>query len=197
MKIKQILQHKVIGIVADEDEGKTNTMFYLMDEVLRNKKPVACYFYHSEYRKMFQHVQQISTLDELEQLRDTFIFIDEFKELFQLENRKFWHMVERVFNLLLHNNNVIVLCGVPNYYRKFIASKVKLWLIKGISFQSCVNGSALKEYVMALTGDYVGSTRLAIPKNKVLIEGVFHDVPHLKRYDKKLNNLDLFHNWSQ
>jgi hypothetical protein len=50
---------------------------------------------------------------------------------------------------------------------------------------------------MELTGDYVGSTRLSIAKDKVLINGVFWSVPHLKRYDKKLNNLNLFEGWSK
>lgn len=196
--IKKILQNRVVGIVADEHEGKTNTMFYFLDACLLRKRSVVCYFYHREYKEMLQDkVTLINNLDELERVRDSFVFIDEFKELFQLDNRKFITQVERVFNLLLHNNNVLILAGVPNYYKKFIAGRVRQWVIKGITYKNCINGSALKNYLGSLSGDFVGATRLDIPIDKMLVNGVFLDVPYLKKYDKKDKNVNLFSGWTE
>lgn len=194
MNIKNILNNQIVGLVANESEGKTNTLFYFLDEVKRIKTQGAklcAYFYHSEYKQMVNGVELINTLDELEQVKNSIIFLDEFKELFQLENRKFRHQIERVFNLLMHNNNIIILCGVPEYFKQFISSKVKIWVLKSISFKKCVNGSSLKQYVQTLTGDFVGSTMLSIPIDKMLVNGVMADVPYMRKYDKKAKNLRL------
>lgn len=188
-----ILKERVVGIVGSVNEGKTTAMFDFIDFIKKSyKTKIVCYFYHEEYKHSVKGVSFAVSIEELELVENSFIFIDEFTELFDLDNRHFRKQVERMLNMLIHNNNVIVLCGLPSYYKKFISSRIKAWVFKSLRFAECINGSLLKSYINGLSGDFVGASRLRVPLNCFMFRGAFYKVDYNKEYDKKANNKDLF-----
>lgn len=194
MDYENILRHGIVGIVGTENSGKTNLLWSMIEHCKRYDTDIWCYFYHTEYkRRADKNIKLIRNLEDLESIRESFIFLDEFAELFgNGDNRHGNRRIERTLNLLHQNGNVIVFCGVPRYYRDLIASRVHKWLIKSIKFKNIVQRSALDQYVKSLSGDFMGSTQINMRPDEVLLDGRIETVPYLHYYDKKRENKDLF-----
>ena len=184
---------RVFGIVGEKHSGKTTALLQLIKESKKFKTTTYCYFYHQEYKDSVKGVEFINTLNDLEQIRDGFIFIDEFSELFKLNDRHSTEMVKLVVSQIEHNNNILVLCGLPQYFNKLISSFVgENWLLKGLNYDELINGSGLSKSIKMLSGDFVGGTRLNIPTNKLLYGGIFNEVEYNKNKDKKAQRINLW-----
>jgi hypothetical protein len=195
--MEEILKNgrKIKAIVASVHEGKTTTLLNMIEIAKKIKSKhsrVCCYFYHQEYKQKVKGVEFVHTLNELEQIKDSFIFIDEFGELFQIQDRHNQEKIKTLLGQIEHNNNILVLCGLPEYFNKLLSSKVNDWILKGINYDEIINGSNLKKYINGLSGDFKGSTRLNIPVNVALNNGVFYEVKYNKARDKKAENISLF-----
>lgn len=193
LEILQKGDGRVFGIVGSKHSGKTTTLFNMIEDAMQYKTDIHCYFYHTEYKQKFDSVNFVNSLNELEQIKDSFIFIDEFSELFMLHDRHATEMIKTIIAQIEHNNNYLVLCGLPNYFNKMVSSAVgDNWLLKSLNYDELVNGSGLKNYVKTLSGDFVGGTRLNIPVDKLLFKGLFNTVKYDVEKDKKANRVDLF-----
>jgi hypothetical protein len=191
--VKQILQHKVVGIVGAVSSGKTTALIDMINSVQKYNTNVVAYFFHEEYHRTVSGVNQwIRSPEELIDVHDSFIFIDEFKTLFNLEDRHNRKIVEQVFAMLLHNNNIVVLCGLPDYYNQFMSKLVRCWALKSLKFSECINGSDLKKFAVRQCGEFNGGLGLNVPIDKILVNGQFESVEYVARQDKKANNVDLF-----
>lgn len=194
MNYDKILRKKIVGIVGSVSSGKTTTMLDMLDYTLEKYDTnVVCYFYHSEYKDRYaDKVAFVNLIDELENVHDSFIFIDEFLELFMLNDRHSIEMVKRVLFQIEHNNNILVLAGLPEYFKKFVSSFVRCWVLHRLNFSELINGSALKKYVNALSGDFVGGTMLNLNAGQFFSMNRLHQVVIKGLFDKKAENIDLF-----
>lgn len=184
---------RVFGLVGGKHSGKTTALLQLIEESKQFETDKYCYFYHQEYKDKVKGVEFINTLNDLEQIKDAFIFIDEFSELFQINDRHATEMIKSVIAQIEHNNCILVMCGLPEYYNKLLSGFVgDNWLLKSLNYDELVNGSGLKKYIKYLSGDFVGGTRLNIDITKLLVNGVFHEVDYNKSKDKKAGRVNLF-----
>ena len=184
---------RVFGIVGGKHSGKTTALLELIEESQNLTATKYAYFYHQEYKDSVKGVTFINTLNDLEQVQNGIIFVDEFSELLQINDRHAVELIKMVIGQIEHNNNVLVLCGLPQYFNKAISGFVgDNWLLKSLNYDELVNGSGLKKYVNSLSGDYVGGTRLNVPVSKLLVEGRFISVKYDETKDKKANRQDLF-----
>lgn len=197
MNIRNILSRgRVFGVVGSTNSGKTTALFHLIEEVKKFKSKEAglyAFFHHFAYRDRIEGVEFLSTLNELEMVENSFIFIDEFHELFKLQDRHNVEIVKAFLNQIQHNNNILVLCSTPEYYNKLVGGAIgDNFILKSLNYDELVNGSPLKKLVNKLAGDFKGGTRLNIPINKMMFRGALYDVHYNKKQDKKLENVSLF-----
>ena len=183
---------KVIGIIADINEGKTNLIYHLAKELRENYDFNLVTF---GLRFEIEGAMIINSLEQLESIRDSLIFLDEFYTLFDLDNRKKKRQIEKTFRLINHNNNILVLVGVPENFRKFISSKIEICFYKKVKLRDFINGSSVKSDLLSYAGNGMGSEMLDLKKNEVLVfDGDYRifDVSYLQEYDSKLGNKDIF-----
>ncbi len=182
----------IIGIIADVNEGKTNLIHYLIDEL---KKEYSFNLVTFGLRSEIEGTREINSLEQLEDCRDSLIFLDEFYTLFDLDDRKKKRQVEGTLRLINHNNNILVLVGVPENFKKFISSKITTCFYKKVKIQDFINGSSVKQNITSYEGKGMGNKMLNLRKDEVLIfDGDYNiiKVPYLEKYDSKLNNKEIF-----
>lgn len=186
---------KVIGLVGDVNTGKSNTLYYILEELSKN------YDYELYYyglRLDFNKVKsrRVYSVKELEVIRDSLIIIDELSSLFDLDNRKNKKIIEQTMRLLNHNNNIIILCGTPENFKKFISAKLNKVIYSKCTIADFINNSEIKYHIVNYKGYELGSTVL----NLELGECIFYDgehyskevIPYMEKYDTKKKNIPIF-----
>lgn len=182
---------KVIGIIADVNSGKSNLAYYLMDKLNKNYK---FSLYTFGLRFDLPYATKIHSLGELEQKKDSVIFLDEFCDLFDLDDRTKRRQIERTLRLIFHNNNVLVLIGLPENFKKFISAKLNIIFYLKVSFGDFINGSSAKKNILNYNGPEKGSAILNLEKNEVIVFDKRYDkyqIPYLEEYDSKKDNPDI------
>lgn len=189
---------KIIGMCANQHTGKTNTLYHILDNLSKN--------YHFKVytyglRLSFKGTTAFKSVEELEQFKNSIIIIDEMFSLFDLDNRKVKAQIEKTIRLLFHNNNILLLCGLGENFKKFLSAKIHAVIFKQITFSDLINGSRIKQVAMNYCGDEAGSTMLDIPLNKAIVFNPVNfdkdknqsnytviDVPYMEDFDSKLEN---------
>lgn len=122
--------------------------------------------------------------------------MDEFNSLFDLDNRKIRKQTENTLRLINHNNNILILCGVPENFKKFISAKLDKMVFKKTTLSDCINGSRVKTILQQYKGSEMGSEVLNLDSNEALIyDGVHYEhfeVEYLKKFDTKKDNKPVF-----
>ena len=185
------LQPKVVGIIADPHQGKSNLIYHAIEEIYRNfRADIYTYALRSE----LPYTHRVSSVEKLETLRNSVIFIDEFYSLFELDNRKKTALIEKTLRRIFWSNNMLVLCGLPQNFNKFISGKLSHVIFKQCTLVDFINGSRVKNIAYSYREDELGSAMLAIPKDKALVYeaetlsySMIH-IPYLKNRDMKLQN---------
>ena len=182
---------KIVGVVADANTGKSNLLYNLITDLHKDYD----FKLYSYGLKVDLGEQKLYSMEELEQVKDGIIFCDEFFTLFDLEDRKKRREIENTLRLIYHNNNVFVLCGLPDNFKKFISSKLDAIFFKKSTLSTFINGSTIKNLAISYKGRELGSTILNIAVDKaILYDGAHYyniDVPYLQVYDTKINNQAL------
>jgi len=182
---------KVIAVCSDVNEGKSNLIYHLITDLKKNYR----FSLYSYGLRVDLGERKIYTLDELEVIKDSIIFIDEFNTLFELDDRTKKRSVESSLRLINHNNNILVLVGTPDNFRKFISAKVDVILFKRCTIADFINGSTIKNRCLSYRGEEKGSAVLNIDVDKCLVyDGNYWkpiDVPYLSEYDTKAKNKPL------
>jgi hypothetical protein len=115
-----------------------------------------------------------------------------------MEDRKVKKAVEKFLRLINHNNNVLILSGPPENYKKFLAAKLDAIIYKKTTIADCINGSNVKNKLLAYKGNEMGSVVLNIPINEALVYDGKHyktiTVDYLEQYDTKRNNEKILKN---
>ena len=104
-------------------------------------------------------------------------------------------MIEKTLRLINHNNNILILAGLPENYKKFISAKLDMIFFKKCTLSDFINGSRLKNIVTSYKGNELGSAVLNLNIDKALLFDGRHfnviHVPYYKKYDSKKNNEDI------
>ena len=183
---------KIIGLIGDSNEGKSMAIYHILNEL---KKDFQFKVYSYGLRNKLSNMQQVYSIGEVEQVKNSIIFIDEFDTLFDLENRKEKRRIEKTLRLIFHNNNILLLCGVPENFKKFISAKLSVFIFKKIKINDLINGSGAKNAVLSYRGDELGSSVLNIPVDKALIFDGNHyetiNIPYIKELDTKDKNVPI------
>lgn len=182
---------KIIAIIGDANSGKSNLIYHLIKDL---KNGFNFKLYTFGLRKEIEGAKAIWSINELEDIKDSVIFIDEFFNLFDLEDRKKKQQVESTIRLIFHNNNVLVLCGLPENFKKFISAKANITIYKKVSFDDFINGSKAKRDVLSYEGYEKGSKILNLGKNEILLHDDSYQkysIPYLKEYDTKKDNVPI------
>jgi len=183
---------KVIGLIADVNTGKSNLIYHIIDN-LRSEGKFKLYTFG--LRKEIPSAVTINSVAEMESIQNSILIIDEMMTLFDLDNRKVKKEIENTLRLINHNNNILLLCGLGENFKKFLSAKVDIFIYKKIKFEDLINGSKVKNVLMAYKGDERGTTILNLAIDEALIfDGVHYskiDVPYMKDYDTKKDNVSI------
>lgn len=190
MKIQNMFQKpNIIGVVADVNQGKSMLLYHMLD-TLSQKHNFNLYTYGLRVNSF--NAVQVFSVAEIENISNSIIVIDELSSLFDLDNRKIKKQIENTLRLINHNNNILVLCGVPENFKKFISGKLDYIIYKKTTFSDLINGCKVKNILMAYNGYEKGSELLNLAINEALVFDGLHynkiEVPYYKKYDTKRKN---------
>ncbi len=188
MKIHKLFNKpKVLGIVGNVNTGKSNLIYDLLEQLKDYK-----YTFYSYGLRNNLGEQKIYSIDELETIEDSIIFCDEFFTLFDLEDRKNRKSIENSLRLINHNNNILILCGLPENFKKFISAKLDIVFFKKCTLADFINGSRLKNIFISYKGSELGSAVLNLKVDEALLyDGSHYDkinIEYHKKYDTKIMN---------
>lgn len=183
---------KLIGVVGDADNGKSN-MLYFVIKALRANYNFKLYSYGLRVNIVGE--QKIYSVEQLEGIHDSIIIIDEFASLFDIDDRKEKKQIEKTLRLIFHNNNVVLLCGLPENYKKFIASKLDAVVFKRCALSDFINGSRIKKVAFNYSDYEMGAAVFDIEISKAIVyDGRdYHkiNIPYLNETDTKANNVNI------
>lgn len=186
---------KLIGMVGDANSGKSNLIYWLI-KALRDDFKFNLYSYGLRANVVGE--QKIYSVERLEAIHDAIIIIDEFASLFDIDDRKEKKQIEKTLRLIFHNNNVVLLCGLPENYKKFIASKLDAAIFKQCALSDFINGSRIKKVAFNYSDYEMGAAVFDIPKERAIVyDGMdYHkvNVPYLEETDSKRNNVSILEN---
>lgn len=190
--IKHFNKPQILGIVAEQNTGKSNLIYYLIDSL---KKEGSFHLVTFGLRKSISNSTVIFSVEELERVKNSIIIVDEFFTLFDLDNRKQKRTIEDTIRLIHHNNNILLLCGLPENFKKFICAKVDKIFFKSAKIEDFINGSGFKNRILSYSGAERGSTRLSLAIDETLFfDGEHWDklhVPYMRSYDTKATNTPI------
>lgn len=199
MKIKDIFSEpKVIAVVGDVNEAKSNLLYHMIEEL---KKEGKFQLYAYGLRAEIAGAVEIFSVNELERVRDSIIIIDEMETLWDLDNRKNKKQVERTLRMINHNNNIVILCALPENLKKFVCGKVNEWFFKKCTLADFINGSMAKRVCESYRGVELGWSVLGVEKGEALhFNGEHYKkivVPYLKKFDSKKGNVKIVKKFSK
>jgi len=179
----------IIGVIADVNEGKSMFLYHTL-HTLSQEHNFSLYTYGLRLNSF--GATQVYSVAEIENIRNSIIVVDELSSLFDMDNRKVKKQIENTLRLINHNNNILVLCGVPENFKKFISGKIDVLLYKKTTIADLINGCRVKNVLMNYKGYERGAEVLNLPKDKILLFDGLHyhmlDVPYYPQYDTKADN---------
>ena len=194
MKLTKLFNKpSIMACVGDVNTGKSMFLYHLL-ETLSKENKFKLFTYG--LRLNFKNAQEIFSVSEMEQVKDSLIIIDELSSLFDLDNRKTKKLTENTLRLINHNNNIILICGTPENFKKFISAKIDCVFFKRLTIADFINGSRVKTMLTNYKGNERGSEMLNLRVNEVLFYSGKHyfklTVPYYKKYDSKQENVPIF-----
>ena len=190
--IKLFSKPKIIAIIGDVNTGKSMLIYWLLKEL---KKIGKFKLYTYGLRVNMSNSKEIYSVGELESIKNSIVILDEVMSLWDLDNRASKRQIEKTLRLIFHNNNILLICGVPENFKKFISGKLNAVFYKKVTFQDFVNGSKAKYMITDYKGEEMGSSILNIEPNEVILFDSKHYskliIPYLRNYDTKKNNPEI------
>ncbi len=183
---------KVIGLIGNTNEAKSNMIYWILDFL---KKDYKFKVYVYGLRCTFPNTIQVHSVKEIESVRDSILIVDEMTSLFDLDNRKVKVQIENTIRLIYHNNNILLICGLGENFKKFLSAKLSVIIFKKVTLADLINGSTVKNVLMDYKGNERGQSILNLELGKSLIFDGTHyhkiDVPYMKQYDTKAKNVPI------
>lgn len=196
MEIKQLLNKpKVIAVVSDVNQGKSMFLYHMLEEAKKEHNFTLFYYGLRLDIKGGVESQRIYSVAEMESVRNSVIVVDELSSLFDLDNRKCKRQIENTLRLINHNNNILILCGTPENFKKFLSAKVDEVFYKKATLADFINGCTIKNVLTSYKGYELGSELLNLKVNEVLHYNGTHytvmNVPYYPEYDTKKDNIQI------
>lgn len=193
MKFKEVFgSPKIIAVVGDVNTAKSNLLYWFLEEL---KKVGTFNLYTYGLRSDIKDSIKIYSVDELERIKDSIIILDELMSLWDLDNRMSKKQIERTLRLIHHNNNILVICALPENLKKFICGKINQWFFKQCTLADFIQGSKANRVCRNYKGIELGSSLLTLSKGETLFFDGEHynieNVPYLKKYDSKKRNVPI------
>src|SRR3990167_2478517 len=157
---------KIVGVCGDVNNGKSMLLYHLLEELNKQHK---FNLFTYQLKLDFPNAIQIYSVAEMETIRDSLIIVDELSSLFDLDNRKIKKQIEISLRLINHNNNILVVCGTPENFKKFISAKLDVLFLKKTTLSDCINGSRLKNIIVSYKGNERGAEVLNLRVNEALL----------------------------
>lgn len=183
---------KLIGIVGDANSGKTNLIVWILESLMKSN---TFDLYTFGLRVNIVNEKKLHSVEQLESITNSLIVVDEFPTMIDIENRKQKKEIESTLRLIFHNNNILVLCSVPESYKKFVASKLDAVIFKKCALGDLINGSRVKTLATNYSGYEKGAAVLNVPNNMALLyDGSFYykvQIPYIKSGDTKAENAPI------
>lgn len=201
MKIERILNNEISILTARRNEGKTMTIVNLLLEYMtKYSGDVWVSGLHkdiiTQFRKDGFPVKVFYSIREMENIKNAIVVADEAGKLLNVVNRKQHEEMLRTLRLVSHQNNRILLAGLPFDFKKLFSAQATCFLYKSLNIAELINGSTIKETLLEYKEYHLGAYTLSIPKDKVLCydAGGFwlDDSTLLPEYDTKSSNQNLF-----
>ena len=192
MNLKKILDKpKIIGICGDVNTGKSTLVYHLLTEL----KKTSQFNLYSYGLRCDLGEQKIYSIAELESIKNSLIICDEYFTLFDLDDRKARRAIENTLRLINHNNNILILVGLPENFKKFISNKLDVVIYKKCNLGDFINGSRIKALCMNYKGSELGSAVLNLAINEALMWSDTHyskiNIPLLRDFDTKKDNVKI------
>lgn len=188
-----LIKPTVHAIIGDVNTGKSMLLYNIIHQY---SKRYTYNLYYYGLREDLPEGQRVYSVQELEQVTNSLIIIDELSSLFDLDNRKTKKLIENTLRLLHHSNNILILCGTPENFKKFISAKIEQFHYKKCTLADFINGSTAKNVLLAYRGYERGSELLNLAVNQVLTFNGSHysvkEVAYLPQYDTKKDNKNIF-----
>lgn len=183
---------KIIGICGNANEGKSMLIYHLIKELQK----AGTFKMYSYSLRINLGEQKIYSIEELEKIRNSIIFCDEYFSLVDLEDRKNRKSIEQTLRLIFHNNNILVLSGLPENFKKFISAKINVMIFKRTTISEFINGSRIKNVCLNYCGNELGSSMLDISVDTALVFDGEHynkiEIPYYASCDTKTKNVPIF-----
>lgn len=188
---------RAIGLISDPNQGKSNTIYHCI-KAIQAKYNATIYAYG--LRVMFDGVQRINSIEELERITNSVIFLDEFPSLFSLNNRRQVEKFEESMRKIYHSNNIVVICGLPHNFTKFLSGLLNAIIFKQSTLVDFIQRSPAERIIASFSpaiGSSIqkGSRMLTMPKDVALIYDGEHywdvDVPYIEEGDAKRFNAPI------
>jgi len=190
---KLFKEPKVIGIIGNANTGKSNLIYSILNEL---SKSYSFNVYTYGLRCRYQNTIDFHSIAELEQIKNSLVIIDEMSTLFDLDNRKEKRNIENTLRLIFHNNNILILVGCGENFKKFISAKLDVMIFKKVTFADMINGSSAKYVMMGYNGDEKGSKVLNLNEEEAILYDGLHyqkiEIPYMKGFDTKAKNVPIF-----
>jgi hypothetical protein len=201
-KIEEIFQDptvRAIGIMADVNQGKSNLIYHCI-RILQEKYEVniASYGLHMDVPGM----RRLYSVNDLETVQNSVVFIDEFPSLFRLSNKRQMEKFEESMRKVFHHtsNNIVIICGLPHNFNKFLSGLMQVTILKQCTLEDFIQRSPIQQAVISFSPAGMkyaskGNTVLSMPKNVAVIFNPLADkldrwseveIPHEKAFDSKL-----------
>lgn len=194
MNIQQLFkQPSIISIIGNTHTGKSNTAHSILQS-LSNIGTYKLYTYGFRAQPDIEHTE-IHSIEELEQIQNSIIFLDELMSLWDLDNRMAKRSIESTLRLIYHNNNILVLIMLPENCKKFIAGKIHIAIFKKCTIADFINGSRIKHMITSYKGMEIGNSVLNLAINEALIYNGEHyykvNIPYIETKDSKKDNCQI------
>jgi hypothetical protein len=185
---------RAIGLIADPNQGKSNVIYYCIKAI---QKHYNAKMYAYGLRVMFEGVQRINSIEELESISNSVIFLDEFPSLFSLNNRRQKEKFEESARKIYHSNNILIICGLPHNFDKFLSGLLNAIIFKQATLVDFIQRSPAERIIASFSpaiGSQIqkGSRMLTMPKDVALVYDGQHywdvDVPYIEEGDAKRFN---------
>lgn len=203
MIIKEIFgESRVVGLAGEKNSGKTNNLMAMIKDFRETNKvtPIVVYGLNEGVLKWlnsnFKNIIEVSSINQMSKKTGCLIIIDEF-QLLHINDRRYKDQLDKLIDFIYHNNNWIIFSS-PNLreFNSVIGSKIERWCLKTMRCADLINGSHLKDKVMAYSGRFKSINDIIIDKDKILVMDDDSEkvvtVNYIKEIDNKLANKSIF-----